>query len=158
MKTPKRKYSFPIDSDNYPGMRNAFEGEDVPSAHARQCERWKRKNREAQYKRTIANLHKKLDDIDTCRIICRKHLGAIKDFFLTVSRAATTEDAKVYWLKKTGEINLILGVTVSDAELDAQFRGEPTPPCTMEYTDEERELLRKIREEEKAKEQEANES
>lgn len=58
MKTPKRKYSFPIDSFNYPGMRNAFEGEDVPSAHARQCERWKRKNREAQYKRTIAGLTK----------------------------------------------------------------------------------------------------
>lgn len=56
MKTPKRKYSFPIDSDNYPGMRNAFEGEDVPSAHARQCERWKRKNRVKQLKRTIARI------------------------------------------------------------------------------------------------------
>ena len=148
MKTPKRKmeeYSFAV---MYPNLE-----------YGKLClARAKRKNREAQYKRTIANLHKKLDDIDTGRIICRKHLGAIKDFFLTVSRAATTEDAKVYWLKKTGEINLILGVTVSDAELDAQFRGEPTPPVTMEYTDEERELLRKIRAEEEAKEQENHES
>lgn len=148
MKTPKR---------NYDQMK--IVAEEVPWGRISYA-RWKRKNREAQYKRTIANLHKKLDDIDTGRIICRQHLGAIKDFFLTVSRAATTEDAKVYWLKKTGEINLILGVTVSDEELDAQFRGEPTPPFTMEYTDEERELLKKIREEEekKAKEQEANES
>lgn len=151
MKTPKRKGTLGV------ADCTICEGVNQPAyEHAR----WKRKNREAQYKRTIANLHKKLDDVDTGRIICRKQLGAIKDFFLKTSRAVTDCDAKVYWLKKTGEINLILGVTVSDEELDAQFRGEPTPPFTMEYTDEERELLKKIREEEekKAKEQEANES
>ena len=60
MKTPKRQYTFPIDSRNYPGLRGAFEGEEVPSAHALQCERWKRKNRTAQLKRTIARLTKDL--------------------------------------------------------------------------------------------------
>jgi hypothetical protein len=53
MKTPKRQYTFPVDSLNYPGLRGAFEGEEVPSAHALQCERWKRKNRMKQLKRSL---------------------------------------------------------------------------------------------------------
>lgn len=148
MKTPKRKYYF---YEIYQSGINPENGDiimDVLNPGLYEA-RWKRKNKVRQLKRTITNLHKKLDDIDTGRIVARAQLGTLRDFFLSNSRAANNYDAKVYWLKQTRPINLILGVTISDAELEAQFRGEPTLPATMEYTDEERELLKKIREEEK---------
>lgn len=50
MKTPKRYFSYP--SDPNADMSDLYEQE--PKQHAR----WKRRNREAQYKRTIARLRR----------------------------------------------------------------------------------------------------
>ena len=143
MKTPKRKYYF------YESGINPDNGDVVMDAVTPELyeTRWKRKNKIAQLKRTITRLHDKLEGMDDSRKIARRHLGCIRDFFLTLSRRAETAEGKVYWLGKTCSINLILGITVREEELDAQFRGEPTPPFTLEYTEEERELLGKFDEE-----------
>ena len=114
----------------------------------RDLARWKRKNRTAQLKRTIARLQKELADCDTSRQLARHLLGENKDFFIRSARAAKDDpEARTFWLEQAGTINFFLCLTMSNEEQDRAFSGEEVAPVTMQFTDEEREILRKKREE-----------
>ena len=95
-----------------------------------------------QLKRELANTKKELEHIDTARMVARRELCYLKDFFIQMSRSASEPDAKTYWLKKTRPINLILALSTSKEEFDREWEGKDIYPDHLKYTDEERELIK----------------
>lgn len=80
--------------------------------------------------------------------MARHILGENKDFFIRSARAAQKDpEARAFWLAQAGTINFFLSLTMSNEEQDRAFSGEEVEPVTMQFTDEEREILRKKREE-----------
>jgi hypothetical protein len=148
MKTPKRKYTFPIDSLNYPGMRGAFEGECVPSAHAVQCTRWHRKNRVKSLKNTIRTINNKLADANLSRIILRNYLINKRNAYIIRSRKAETEQARKDWLAATLDLSIFINLSYTPAELIAELNGKDPIPHAIKFTEEERAILTSLREEE----------
>lgn len=105
--------------------------------------REKQNKRIKQLKRELAKTQKELENIDTCRVIARRQLGSIRDFYISASRAQQDENHKRFWLEKVGDINLILGITTSSEEFDREWQGEKVQPYKLDLTDEERALVRK---------------
>lgn len=102
----------------------------------------KQSKRIKQLKRDLANTKKELESINTCRVIARKELCFLKNFFIKMSRVASDPDAKTYWLRKTRPINLFLSLSMSKEEFDQEWDGKDIYPDVLKYTDEEKELIK----------------
>lgn len=138
MKTPKRKSKFkfcPV------GLKYGHP-EKTPTRAAEERTRWKRKNRVARLKNTITNLHIKQLSTDSRRQIARRQLGRIRDFLLLTSREQKRLECKKNLLKLVGDCNLMLSLSMSDEELDREFKGENMQPYKHQLTEEERALMR----------------
>ena len=95
-----------------------------------------------QLKRELSNTKKELEHIDSARMLARRELCYLKDFFIQMSRSASDPAAKTYWLKKTRPINLILALSTSKEEFDREWEGKDIYPEHLKYTDEEKKLIR----------------
>lgn len=105
--------------------------------------REKQLKRIKQLKRELAKTQNELENIDACRVIARRQLGSIRDFFITASRTQQDENRKRFWLEKVGEINLILSISTSHDEFDREWNGEKVQPYELTLTYEERKLIHK---------------
>lgn len=129
MKTPKR---YPATMSVYASKTELYDDR----------ARWKRKNRVARLKNTITNLHIKQLSTDSRRQIARRQLGRIRDFLLLTSREQKRLECKKNLLKLVGDCNLMLSLSMSDEELDREFKGENMQPYKHQLTEEERALMR----------------
>lgn len=136
MKATKRDYKTPAGQSSYDIEPDFFERD-----YMQQEARWKRKNRVKWFKHKIATLYKQLEECDSSRIIARRQIGDLRDFFLRTSRLQTDKKVQAHLLEKVGECNLILGVTMNDDELHRDFKGENVQPYKLKLTDEERKIL-----------------
>ena len=105
--------------------------------------RAKQLKRIKQLKRSLANTKEELENINTCRMVARRELCYLKNFFIEMSRAASDLNARKYWLRKTRPINLFLSLSTSKEEFDQEWDGKDIYPEVLKYTDEEHELLKK---------------
>lgn len=112
-----------------------------PEYHAQEA-RWKRKNRVRQLKNTITNLHIKQLSTDSRRQIARRQLGRMRDFLLLSSREQKSIELKKSLLKLVGDCNLMLSLSMSDEELDREFKGENMQPYQHQLTEQERAIMR----------------
>lgn len=136
MKTPKRHYE--LTTMEHAATERVW---DRPQEEV-SAQRWKRKNRVRQLKNTITNLHIKQLSTDSRRQIARRQLGRIRDFLLLTSREQKSLECRKNLLKLVGDCNLMLSLSMSDEELDREFKGENMQPYQHQLTEQERAIMR----------------
>lgn len=103
---------------------------------------WKSKNPIKRLKETVAQLTKELDETETSRLLARRQLNHCKNVFIKMSRVnGQPLEVRKMLLQLAGDANLILCLTTSHAEFDAEWAGEPSKLERIELTDEERQLM-----------------
>lgn len=105
--------------------------------------RWKRKNRVKQLKNTIFRLTQEKEELNTARVLLRNYLVGKRNACILRARRAETEEGKRLWLNETREYNLFLSLSMSSAELDAEWRGEDVLPHALKFTEQEKNILLK---------------
>ena len=103
--------------------------------------RWKRKNRVKQLKNTIFRLTQEKEELNTARVLLRNYLVGKRNACILRARRAETEEGKRLWLNQTREYNLFLSLSMSSAELDAEWRGEDVLPHALKFSEEEKDIL-----------------
>ena len=128
MKMPKR---YPATMSVYATMQELHEDR----------ARWKRKNRVKQLKNTIFRLTQEKEELNTARVLLRNYLVGKRNACILRARRAETEEGKRLWLNQTREYNLFLSLSMSSAELDAEWRGEDVLPHALKFSEEEKDIL-----------------
>ena len=112
------------------------------------CQRAKRKNRVKQLKNTISRLTAEAKELNTSRIILRNYLIHKRNYFIIQSRKAATEQERKNFLAATLSLNLFISLSYTSAEGSAERNGQDPIPHAIKFTDEEKNILHTITEQE----------